>query len=65
MAREHEREAEEEEDVNKLPASPSPMKKLPAIPGTREDGLIPSFNLKGGKLPNGSVLNALLTDWNY
>ena len=61
MAREHEREEEEEEDVNKLPDSPSPMKKLPAIPGTREDGLIPSFNLKGGRLPNGSV-DTSLTD---
>lgn len=48
-----EREREDEAldlDVDKLPASPSPLKKLsPSAP--REEGFIPSFDLKPGEHP--------------
>jgi len=38
-------------DVGKLPASPSPMKKLSPSTAPREEGFIPSFDLKPGEHP--------------
>jgi hypothetical protein len=49
-AREEEKEAEVDgDDVDKLPASPSPMKKTSMVTGLHDENLIPKFELNAGK----------------
>jgi len=52
-AREEEREAEEDgDDIDKLPASPSPMKKTTGVIGLHDEALIPKFDLNTGEDTN-------------
>ena len=52
-ARGEEREAkDDDDDIDKLPASPSPMKKTTGVLGLHDETLIPKFNLDTGKNTN-------------
>jgi hypothetical protein len=49
-AREADREvAEDGDDIDKLPTSPSPMKKMTGAIGLHDEALIPKFDLNTGE----------------
>jgi hypothetical protein len=58
-AREEEREAEGDIDIDKLPASPSPMKKTGGAINLHDEALIPKFDLNTGENTNLANLRVL------
>jgi hypothetical protein len=52
-------------DLDKLPASPSPMKKVLPSSAPREEGLIPPFNLMPCEQPHHSIFSVPLTSYNF
>ena len=61
-AREEERgaEAEDDIDIDKIPASPSPMKKTSGAISLHDEALIPTFDLNTGENANLANLRALV-----
>jgi hypothetical protein len=58
-AREEEREAEGDIDIDKLPASPSPVKKTSGAINLHDEALIPKFDLNTGENTNLANLRVL------